>query len=205
MMTQTSPTTAPQRPTTPSPPTSNLPPPTPSLTSNCSWGGVQVERGDGRQTTKNNGGRGMTGMDGRMTTTMGTTTTNRDNNNKQRQQQQTTTNDDDGDRVTPLSKLQICFLYTLQTLSEHHNTYLDFILHFQSSSYILQIFGLFRTIFAGPKYLWTPPIPFDTLHSIPPFPYGIGDSHLPTLQPSSDSCYTELRHFNNVVVSASSH
>jgi hypothetical protein len=48
-------------------------------------------------------------------------------------------------------------------------------------------------------HLWTPPIPFDTLRSIPPFPYSVGDSHLPTLQPSSDSCYTKLRHFRYFV------
>jgi hypothetical protein len=37
-----------------------------------------------------------------------------------------------GDRVTPLSKLQIRFLYTLRTISKCHNTFSDFISHFCS-------------------------------------------------------------------------
>jgi hypothetical protein len=64
------------------------------------------------------------------------------------------------DRVTPLSKLRIRFLYTLQTLSEHHNTFLDFISHFHSSFCIftahLDLRSLFRklcTYFGPPNII----------------------------------------------------
>jgi hypothetical protein len=43
---------------------------------------------------------------------------------------------ENGDRVTPLSKLRIHFLYALRTISKRHNTFSDFILHFRSSFYI---------------------------------------------------------------------
>jgi hypothetical protein len=60
--------------------------------------------------------------------------------------------------------------------------------YFGQSSQVRNIFGLLY-ISSDPLY------PFGTLRSIPPFPYSVGDSHLPTSQPSSDSCYTKLRHF----------